>query len=212
MTLRTPRSRIDRLPQGWAVRRLDGTFKAVVGKSAGEEDEVAMGKALTIAEGMLLSANDLSSRPRRDFWQPPTVMVSIRRRHRGRSARPDNQYSINVSLQLVLFSHSEASGSRYHRWHKVSLGEMGAINNKAICEAYGRLYGAWAWASHLRMTHRVEELLRLTVPVNTEQFLAMLESLPAPRTKQQIWDEYGFDPATNTDSKARIIEIQKLVD
>lgn len=212
MAIRTPRSRVERFPQGWAVRRLDGTIQAVVGSNKPDGDELAHQQALAIAEAMLLAPKTgYQTNVNRDLGQPPSVMVSIRRRHRGRAARPDNQYSINVSLQLVLFSHSEASGSRYHRWHKVSLGEMGTITDEAICEAWGRLYGAWAWATHLRMTHRVEEMLRLTVPVNTERFLAMLEFLPAPCTKQQIWEEYGFDPATNTDSKARITEIQKLV-
>lgn len=212
MTIHTPRSRVERFPQGWAVRRLDGTIKTVIGSSNPSADDHAHEKALAIAEAMLLSPKDAhQTNVNRYFALPPSVMVSIRRRHRGRAARPDNQYSINVSLQLVLFSHTEASGSRYHRWHKVSLGEMGAITDEAICEAWAGLYGAWAWATHLRMTHRVEEMLKFNVPINTEHYLSMIESLPTPRTRQQIWAEYGFDAATQTDSKARIIEIQKLV-
>lgn len=211
MKTRPPESFVERFPQGWAVRRPDGTIKTVVASVKGEVDSIAKDKAVSIAEHMFLSANEEPhANVNRDFGQPPSVIVSIRRRHRGRAARPDNQYSINVSLQLVLFSHSEASGTRYHRWHKVSLGEMGSLTDEAISEAWGRVYGAWAWATHLRMTKRVVDLLNLAVPADTNTYLQMLTSIPAPRTQQQIWDEYGFDPGTQTDSKARILEIAKL--
>lgn len=207
MTKISPESRVERFPQGWAVRRPEGTLKAVI---AGDDD-AARRRALAVAEEMLLSAKaEADTNVNRDFARPPSVVVSIRRRHRGRAARPEKQYSINVSLQLVLFSHSEASGGRYHRWHKVSLGEMGALTDKAISEAWMAVYGAWAWATHLRMTYRVQDLLNLPVPARTCEYLAMLEGLPEPRTKQQLWDDYGFDPATHTDSKARLAEIDKL--
>lgn len=210
MKTRTPESFVEHLPQGWAVRRPEGTFKTII--PTGSDDPcTAKEKAVAAAEQMLLSAKDEPhTNVNRDFAKPPSVVVSIRRRHRGRAARPENQYSINVSLQLVLFSHSEASGGRYHRWHKVSLGEMGSLTDKGICEAWRAVYGAWAWATHMRMTHRVEELLRIAVPAHTENYLDMVVGLPLPRTRERIWDEYGFDPRTHTDSKARIAEIKKL--
>lgn len=202
---------VERFPNGWMIRRLDGTIKTIVGVSKGASDIQQKVKALEIAGQMALSPKDEGPLTvNRDLSVPPSMVIGIRRRHRGRAAKPDNQYSIHVSLQVVLFSHSEDSGGRYHRWHKVGLGEMGSLTDEVIRAARERVYGAWAWATHMRSTQRVVDLLKRTVPADTTAFLEMLCNVPAPMTRADIWSEYGFDPLTHTDSKARILDIRRI--
>lgn len=137
-------------------------------------------------------------------------MVSIRRRFRGRSATPDNLYSIHVSMQLVLLSHSGAAGQRFHRWHKVSLGEMGALTDEGLKAAWLELYGAWAWATDLRQSLPIGQLLQRPVPADTSAWFAKLSNVPAPRRVADLWQEFGFDPKSSTDFKARRLEIERL--
>lgn len=147
---------------------------------------------------------------KRNLAAPPKLMVSIRRRFRGRSATPDNLYSIHVALQLVLLSHSGAAGQRFHRWHKVSLGEMGALTDEALKAAWLELYGAWAWATDLRQSVPLEALLQRPVPANTSVWFSKLSNVPAPRQVENIWQDFGFDPKSSTDFKARQLEIERL--
>lgn len=211
MSSRAPSPGIERFPQGWAVRRSDGTIKTIIGLASGDggADDVAKARAIEIAKVVALHPND-HGQVNRHFDEPPSMVVAIRRRHRGRAAKPENQYSIHVSLQLVLFSHSEDSGSRYHRWYKVSLGEMGSLTDKGIRDAWERVYGAWAWATHMRRDNRVVDLLKLAVPADTSTFLNLIRNVPKHPSKFKLWESHGFDPLTNTDSKARIIEVKKL--
>lgn len=145
----------------------------------------------------------------RSLESPPKLMVSLRRRFRGRSASPENLYSIHVSLQLVLLSHSGAAGQRFHRWHKVSLGEMGGLTDGALKAAWLELYGAWAWATDLRQSLPVEGLLQRPVPSDTSAWFSTLSNVPAPRTVADLWQEFGFDPKNNTDFKARRLEVER---
>lgn len=146
----------------------------------------------------------------RNLAAPPKLMVSIRRRFRGRSATPDNLYSIHVALQLVLLSHSGAAGQRFHRWHKVSLGEMRALTDEALQAAWLELYGAWAWATDLRQSVPFDELLQRPVPADTSAWFVKLSNVPAPRLVDDVWKEFGFDPKSSTDFKARRLEADKL--
>lgn len=201
--IRSKHPRVQRFPNGWAIRRLDGTILKILPVLKGQRDSSVRKEAIRQAKEVDLSPRaDKRMAINRTLDNLPRVQVTIRRRSRGRNASPDRLYSIHVSVQLTLMS-LMVDGSRKNRYERISLGEMSALSQAQIDEAWVALYGAWAWATVMRQEAEVSAIFNQDVPTDRSTWLALISELPAPMTVKGIWDDYGYDHSTGTDEKCR---------
>lgn len=196
--------KVERFPNGWAVRREDGTIKTILGVHKNQPEVVARCKAVILSKTLDLSPKkDKKHVCNRSLSSPPSIVFSIRRRHRGMAAEPGREFSIHVSVQLALLSYMNDSNQRATRWYKIPIGEMRDLTDEALAKASKAVYGAWAWATYNRRTRQVSDLLHLDLPKNLSAWYEHLENIPPFFTKDQVWRRYGFHPETGTDIVAR---------
>lgn len=201
--IRSKHPHVQRFPSGWAIRRHDGTIAKVIPVPKGKRDSSVRKEALRQANEIDLSPKaDKRMAVNRTLENVPKVQITLRRRHRGRNASPDRLYSIHVTLQLTLMSLT-VDGARRNRYERVSLGEMSSLSQPQIDQAWSSLYGAWAWATVMRQDTEVAEIYTQAVPTERDTWLALIPEVPESFTVQRIWDDFGYDPATGTDEKAR---------
>ena len=201
--IRSKHPHVQRFPNGWAIRRLDGTILKILPVLKGQRNSSVKKEAIRQAKEVDLSPKaDKRMAVNRSLENLPRVQLTIRRRSRGRNASPDRLYSIHVSVQLTLMS-LMVDGSRKNRYERISLGEMSSLSQVNIDQAWQALYGAWAWATVKRQEAEVGAIFKQDVPADRDTWLALIPELPAPLTVQAIWDDYGYDQATGTDEKCR---------
>ena len=201
--IRSKHPHVQRFPNGWVIRRLDGTICKILPVQKGQRDSSVKKEAIRQAKEVDLSPRvDKRMAVNRSLESLPKVQVTIRRRSRGRNASPDRLYSIHVSIQLTLMS-LMVDGSRKNRYERISLGEMSTLSQVNIDQAWKALYGAWAWATFMRQDAEVGTIFKQDVPADRDTWIALIPELPAPLTVQGIWDDYGYDHTTGTDEKCR---------
>jgi len=190
---------IDRLPNGWCIRRADGTIAAIQGiRDLGEKS------ALKLAAHRA-SRMDLSALPRQhnqnvSLGRLPKVQHSLR--HRYYSGRPiSQQWMIYVSFLLPLATLGTGMNRR-NRWATASVGNIRDLNPERIDIAWRQVYAKWAWATSQKSETSAEQVYSLAVPDDVESYLDLIDLPPAPSV-EMLWAGLGYDYLTGRDTMAR---------
>lgn len=200
MLLSTRPPKIDLFPHGWCIRRADGTI-ATIQKIRNLGLDASFKIAQERAARMDLSAPPCLNRKKATLVRLPKAQVTLRHRFRGGDKPTAEQWRIFLSFQLSICTKGTGAARR-HRWMKVPIGNLHELSPARIATAWRRVYAGWAWATSLKDEHTTEEIYRMPLPENLEDFLLLI-SLPPPPSIPELWERVGFDPATGRDMAAR---------
>lgn len=161
-------------PNGWCVRRDDGTIAAIQGvKGIGILASRALAKAR--ASRMSLAAKPLI-RNQTSHARVPKVLIDGKR-------RPGSD-SVFVSMKLPMVSTGSGKNRRF-RTAYVGLGNAGLFTQKDIDAAWKVLYSQWAWATAMKADYPPIEVFGMPVPDDVE-FYADLIVVPRPATLEDV--------------------------
>jgi hypothetical protein len=192
---------IERFPNGWCIRRRDGSIATIQAVKKGVSEAGALRAAELLAKEIDLSPLPPHQHRKAKLDRLPKVQFNLRHRYRGADFSENQQWSIYLSFQLPLCSIGSGA-ARKMRWSKSTVGELANMTEANIEAAWREVYGKWAWATHLKADLTPEQLFDRRPPDDTSEFLALI-AVPAAPTIDEIWDRLGYIPKIGTDAVAR---------
>lgn len=161
-------------PNGWCVRRDDGTIATIQGVS-GLGLLAARALAMTRSQSMNLGGV-ATIRRQCSLDRVPKASMSTK----TRAGAP-----VYLSFKLCLVSLGTGK-ARQFRWTSAGVGPLDQLNQHKIDTAWRHVYSQWAWATAMKQQHRPTEVMAMSIPADLDQYLEQIVLPPAPTTEQVL--------------------------
>lgn len=169
----TSKSRYPELfPNGWCVRRDDGTIATIQGVS---------GLGLLAARTLVMNRSKsmelggvATIRRQCSLDRVPKASMSMK-------TRPGGPMYLSFKLCLVSLGTGKA---RQFRWTSAGVGPLDQLKQHKIDTAWRHVYSQWAWATAMKQEHRPAEVMAMSIPADLDQYLEQIVLPPAPTLEQ----------------------------